>query len=187
MRSPSLSIGQQINSLSALSTITLAKVIPCGSLQARKFGNETVMLYWRYSIGKYSARILIGPYDSHASPKSLSRTKSGYSIRAALSEAQNHAQQHLINKSSGDLTKITIDKKKTQIEAAKRDHEMPDTSLKKLLESYCDHLKALGKSSYKEAASIFKVHVFLPWGQFSLLPASEISTEPWIQPVDATH
>jgi hypothetical protein len=71
-----------------LSTITLAKVIPCGSLQARKFSNETVMLDWRYS------------------------------IRAALSEAQNHAKQHLINKSSGGFQKITIDKKKTQIEAA---------------------------------------------------------------------
>jgi hypothetical protein len=59
--------------------------MPCDSLQARKLANGAVMFYWRYSIGKFSARILIGPYDSVAAPKSLSRTKLGYSIQAALS------------------------------------------------------------------------------------------------------
>jgi hypothetical protein len=104
-----------------------------------------------------------------------------------VSEAQNHAQQHLINKSSGNFRKITMDKKKAQIESAKLDHEMPDTSLKKLLESYCDHLKALGKSSYKDAASIFKAHVFLPWGKLSLLTANEITTEQIADMLRAVH
>ena len=187
MKPTSPSIGQQIRSQPVLSFSTLAKVMPSGSLQARKFVNGTVMFYWRYSIGKYSNRILIGPYDSHASPKSLSRTKSGYSIQAALSEAQKHAQQHFLNKSSGGFQRITIDKKKKQAEMAKPDHEMSDTSLKKLLESYCDHLKALGKSSYKDVASIFKVHVFQPWEKLSLLPANEISTEQIADILRAVH
>jgi integrase len=185
--SPTLSIGQRIKQLPKLGTITLAKVMPCGSLQARKLANGAVMFYWRYSIGKFSARILIGPYDSLAAPKSLSRTKLGYSIQAALSESQNHAQQHLLSKSSGGFQRITIDKKRKQVGAAKPDHEVKDTSLKKLLESYCDHLKALGKSSYKDAASIFKVHVFLPWGKLSLLSANEITTEQIADILRAVH
>ena len=185
--SPTLSIGQRIKQLPKLGTITLAKVMPCGSLQARKLANDTVMLYWRYSIGQFSARILIGPYDSVAAPKSLSRTKLGYSIQAALSESQNHAQQHLLSKSSGGFQRITTQKKKKQFDEAKPDHEILDISLKKLLESYCDHLKAQGKYSYKDAASIFKVHVFQPWGKLSLLPANEITTEQIADILRAVH
>jgi integrase len=161
----------------ALATITLEKVMPCGSLQARKLANGTVMLYWRYSRGNYSARILLGPYDSHASPKSLSRTKMGFSIRAASLEAQGHAQQHLLNKHSGGFQKLALEKKLKQIAEASTDNYESNLTLKNLLINYCEHLKALGKPSYKDAFSIFKVHVFEPWDNFAQLAAKEITTE----------
>jgi hypothetical protein len=171
------SLGQRINSLPTLATITLEKVTPCGSLQARKLANGTVMLYWRYSKGEYSARVLLGPYDSHAAPKSLSRTKMGYSIRAASLEAQGHAQQHLLNKHSGGFQKLAIEKKLNQISSLNASNLHVDLTLKNLLINYCDHQKTIGKPSHKDAMSVFKVHVFESWEKIAQMPAKQITTE----------
>jgi site-specific recombinase XerD len=171
------STSQCIKALPALSTITLSKVMPCGSLQARKLANEAVLLYWRYSIGRYSARVLIGPYDPQASPKSLSRTKAGYSIQAALQEAQNHAQLHFLNKATGGYQTIAQEKKQKRIDEGLDPGDQTDISLKCLLESYCEYLNSQDKPSYKNALSIFRVHVFSTWGKLSASRASEITTE----------
>ena len=182
-----LTFGQKINNLSKLSTITLTKVIPCGSLQARKLSNDGVLLYWRYSFGNYSARILIGPYNSLASPKSLMKTNAGFSIQAAISEAQKLAHQHMTNKTTVGFQKFSTMKKFQSKKTLDAITETTDTSLKNLLASYCTYLQALNKPSYKDALSIFNVHVFSEWGKLSLLPAKEITTEQVADLLRAVH
>ena len=52
-----------------------------------------------------------------------------------------------------------------------------EQTLQKLLLAYCDYQETHGKSPHVNARSIFKVHVFEPWPQESLMPANEITTE----------
>ena len=75
--------GQIINGLQPGPFKTLLKIKPSGALQARKQASGATSLYWRYSIGTTSERVMIGVYDSSAAPKSLEPTAKGYSIAAA--------------------------------------------------------------------------------------------------------
>lgn len=98
--------GKVIAAMAIGSMVTLAKIAPSGSLQARKQVNGTVMFFWRYSHGTQSARIPIGLYDSSASPKSIKPTERGFSILAATREAQFQAQRHHDHKDGGGYTNL---------------------------------------------------------------------------------
>ena len=50
-------------------------------------------------------------------------------------------------------------------------------TLDKLLTDYCDHLQALGRSSHRDAPSIFKLHVRETWPKLAERPAAKITTE----------
>jgi hypothetical protein len=106
MRTSGKTHGQTINALNIGFTVTLAKIEPCGSLHARKQTNGTVQFFWRYSYGTQSQRVAIGTYDSTASPKSINRTERGFSVAAAIREAQVQAQRHFENKDNGGYNKL---------------------------------------------------------------------------------
>ena len=57
-----------------------------------------------------------------------------------------------------------------QIEAAK-------FTLANLLTAYCDYLQALGRKSYRDARSIFNVHVVEAWPDVASLPANAVTGE----------
>ncbi|MDO8776701.1 MAG: integrase [Burkholderiaceae bacterium] len=177
MRLNSKTHGQSIIAMTNGSTATLEKIDPCGSLQARKQTNGTVMFFWRYSQGTQSERIAIGAYDSSAPPKSIVRTERGYSVTAAIREAQVQAQRHFENKDNGGYSKLI------EIEGSQKSHaksvaaDRKEQTLQKLLLAYCDHLEKLGRASHSDARSIFKNHVFTPWPELSLSPAADITAE----------
>ncbi|MBP6008600.1 MAG: hypothetical protein KA740_12980, partial [Rhodoferax sp.] len=50
--------GQIINEMPIGKFFTLEKVTPIGALQVRKQASAGVSLYWRYSIGNVSERVL---------------------------------------------------------------------------------------------------------------------------------
>ncbi len=93
--------GQTINELPSGVFKTLHKVKPMGGLQARRQNTGAVALYWRYSVGTSSERVLIGLYDPSAAPKSLEPTKAGYSVAAATRAAESLAIAHHQNRAKG--------------------------------------------------------------------------------------
>lgn len=180
--------GQRINEMPKGVFTTLEKINPVGALQARKQSNETVSLYWRYSIGPKSERVPIGVYDSSAPPRKITPTAKGYSIAAAVSAAESLAQEHHSNRKSGGRPALVAAKAKaTKIESEEKaetrrraEADRLDASkytLENLLTHYCIHLQTLGRSAQKDARSIFNLHVIQAWPDIAALPAKQVTGE----------
>lgn len=170
-------VGQTIAALQPGAFIRVAKINPCGSLEARKLSGGGVMLYWRATLAGKSLREPIGAYDALASPKSLLPTDRGHSVPAAIRAAESLAQQHYTHRADGGYAAL-----KTAAQAVKAAHvaaltEARKFTLENLLIDYCDHLEKLGRRSHKDARSIFKLHVFQPWPKVAALPANEVTPE----------
>ncbi len=169
--------GQTINELSPGQFLKLGKVIPSGSLEVRKLASGAVSFYWRVTINNKTAREVIGIYDPSAPPKSLRPTSKGFSVLAAMRAAEALAEQHHANLANGGFAGVkaaeqeAMDKAKTaKLEAAK-------FTLQALLTDYCDYLKALERESYKDARSIFKLHVLEAWPKIAAMPANQVTGE----------
>lgn len=169
--------GQVINALQSGEFARLAKVIPSGSLEARKLASGGIMLYWRVTVDGRTTREPIGTYDPSASPKSLQPTKQGYSIQAAIRAAEALAQRHHEHKDKGGHIAIKAAEKTARAVALAAAEDAQKHTLENLLSDYCDHLEFLGRSAHRDARSIFKNHVVEPWPKLAALPAREVSTE----------
>jgi integrase len=169
--------GQVINALQPGEFARLAKVIPSGSLEARKLASKGIMLYWRVTVDGKTTREPIGAYDPSASPKSLQPTTRGYSIQAAIRAAETLAQRHHENRDKGGHIAIKSAEKKARAVAVAAAEDARTHTLESLLSDYCDHLEMLGRSAHKDARSIFKNHVFEPWPKVSALPARDVTME----------
>ncbi|MEO8857201.1 MAG: integrase [Burkholderiaceae bacterium] len=159
----------------------LAKVPFGGSLEARKLGDEGIQLYWRWTHKNVTDRAPIGTYDPSAPIKKLQPSSKGYSIAAAFETAREFAKLHHENLAVGgyagvkakELARVAATKEKA--EADRRDAE--NNTLKNLLVWYCRHLKKLGRLSYRDASSIFQLHIFNSWPSVAALPANQVSAE----------
>lgn len=169
--------GQVIQEMPAGKFVTMAKVMPSGSLQARKDSAGSTRFYWRFSIGAKSERVLVGVYDSAASPKSLTPTSKGFSVAAATRAAEALALRHYTNRENGGHPALEAASRSAQAaeDEARRNSEL--NTLEKLLSLYCDYLQDLGRESHKDARSIFNLHVMRAWPDIAGLPAKEVSTE----------
>lgn len=177
MRTSGNTHGQTINALTVGTTTTLEKIEPCGSLQARKQTNGTVQFFWRYSQGTQSQRIAIGTYDSSAPPKSITRTERGFSVTAAIREAQVQAQRHFEHKDNGGYSKLIEIEGNQKLKAKSVATDRKKQTLQKLLLAYCDYLEKLGRQAHRDVRSIVQNHVFSPWQELSNSPAAEITAE----------
>ena len=135
--------GQSINDLHTGIFATLCKVKPVGGLQARKGAAGAVSIYWRYSIGASSERVLIGLYDSAAPPKSLAPTSKGYSIAAASRAAEVLATEHHQHRDAGGRPALLAAQREVKRAAAEAKRRAATASLENLLTAYCDHLEAI--------------------------------------------
>lgn len=169
--------GQTINEMPSGRFITLEKVKPSGALQVRRQTNGAVAFYWRYSIGNVSERVAIGVYDSGAPPKSLQPSKKGYSVAAAINAAQGLAQEHHINRDKGGRPALVKAEAAATRNAAATKLEASKQTMQSLLDQYCDHLESLGRTSHKDARSIFALHVVDPWPKIASLPANQVTGE----------
>lgn len=169
--------GQKINSLPIGVFQTLLKIKPSGALQARKQASNAVAFFWRYSIGSKSERVPIGLYDPSAAPKSLTPTKKGFSVAAAVRTAETLALQHHQHKADGGRPALLAAEREAQRIAHDAQQQAAQNTLKNLLNDYSDHLEKLGRISHRETRSIFKVHVFDPWPELTLLPAKDVTGE----------
>jgi integrase len=175
--------GQIINALAPGKFANLGKVFPAGTLEARKLAGGTAF-YWRVTINGKTERTAIGLYDSTAAPKSLQPTQKGYSVAAATAKAQGLAQQHHDNLDAGGYAAVVAAKKEAKrvaadavVVATAAKNEAAQHTLKNLLTDYCDHLEALGRTSHRDARSIFKLHITEAWPKIAARPASEVTAE----------
>lgn len=171
------SVNQTINGLQPGVFRTLCKVQPLGALQARKQTSGSTALYWRYSIGTLSERVAIGLYDSAAPPKSLKPTLAGYSLQAAIRAAESLALEHHQHRDAGGRPALIAAKLEARNAAAEAVRQAAASTLESLLISYCDHLQSLGRSSHKDARSIFRLHVIEAWPRVATSPAKSVTGE----------
>lgn len=171
------SVGRVISSLHAGEFARLAKVIPSGSLEARKLASGGVMLYWRVTAQGKTHREPIGAYDSSASPKTLKPTTKGYSVHAAIRAAEALAQRHYEARAQGGHLALRAAERAANEAAAAEADEVRRHTLEALLTDYCDHLEQLGRPAHRDARSVFKKHVMEPWPKVAALPARDVTTE----------
>lgn len=169
--------GQVITALAAGKFANLGKVLPSGSLEARKLASGAIMLYWRFTVDGRTMRQPIGIYDSSAPPKSLDPTAKGYSIAAAFEAAKVLSQAHDAHKDNGGHPALQAAKKAAKEAAVVAKAEAARHTLENLLTDYCDHLEALGRRSHSDARSIFALHVVAAWPKVAAMPASEVTGE----------
>lgn len=170
-------IGQVINGLIPGKFANVGKVMPSGSFEARKLASGTVVFYWRSTIGGKTERVAIGHYDYSAPPKSIKPTIKGYSILAGMRAAEALAQKHQDNKPAGGYPALIAAEKESKRKAVAAKHEADKHTLENLLDDYCHHLEALGRVAFKDARSIFKLHVIEAWPKIAALPANEVTGE----------
>lgn len=169
--------GQIINELSLGQFLKLGKVIPSGSLEARKMASGAVTFYWRVTINGKTAREVIGVYDPSAPPKTLTSSTRGYSINAAMRAAEALAAKHHANLENGGFAGVKAAEKEAKAKAVTAKLEAAQYTLQALLTDYCDHLEALGRVAHKDARSIFKLHVIEAWPKIAALPANLVTGE----------
>ena len=119
----------------------------------------------------------IGYYDSSAPPKSIKPTIVGYSAEAARRAAETLAQKHQDNKPAGGYPALVAAAKVSKQQQAAARHEAEKHTLENLLDDYCKHLEAIGRVAFKDARSIFKLHVIKAWPKVAALPANEVTGE----------
>lgn len=169
--------GQIISELQVGQFAKLAKVIPSGSLEARRLASGGVMLYWRMTLEGKTLREPIGAYDPGASPKTLQPTARGYSIQAGIRAAEALAQRHHDHKAQGGHAAIKAAEKAARAVVVAAVEDARIHSLENLLTDYCDHLEQLGRPAHKDARSVFKKHVLQPWPKVAALPARDVTME----------
>lgn len=157
--------------------VRLFKILPAGTLEARKTKQGAVTFYWRGAVGAQTVRVPLGLYDPKASPKSVAPSPSGYSIQAAKRAAEQIAQEHAANRKAGGYKAIREVKRQQQKQALEAQTEQAKNTLKNLLVAYCDHLQSLGRSAHKDARSIFTLHVFEAWPKLASAPAVALTPE----------
>ncbi|HMN92396.1 MAG TPA: integrase [Hydrogenophaga sp.] len=169
--------GQIIATLAPGQFTRLTKVIPSGSLEARKLASGGTMLYWRVTVDGKTLREPVGVYDPSASPKSLKPTERGYSVKAAERAAEALAQRHHEHREQGGHVALKASERSARASAAAAAEDARKYTLETLLTDYCDHLEALGRRAHKDARSVFKKHIFEPWPAVAALPARDVTAE----------
>jgi hypothetical protein len=171
--------GERIRNAQAGEFVTIQKIVPTGSLQARKLKNGTTAFYWRYGLGGKTDRVMFGNYDPRLPPKQVEPRGTAYSIAGAAKRAAELAQQHLASIKAGDGGHRATEQAQAQRKAAEKAAtvEAAAHTLKSLVIDYCDHLEALGRSSHRDARSIFTLHVIDAFPTLAALPAVTVTEE----------
>lgn len=170
-------VGQALAELAQGQFLKVGKIVPCGSLEARKLSSGAVQFYWRVTIAGKTAREPVGIYDASAPPKALKPGPKGYSVQAAIRAAERLAEQHHGNRESGGYVAIKAAAAEAKRQNAAEREDAAKYTLERLLTDYCDHLEALERRSHRDARSIFNLHVIAAWPKVAALPAKEVTGE----------
>lgn len=153
-----------------LTDATKARGVGRLRLRARSTGQG--IWYFRYSDaqGKQD-QLRLGMYDNGGG--------AGLSLKKARAEAGRLTL--LYQAGHRDLRAYeehTQAEDRTRIGAAARVRsEVAQFTLERLLDDYCDYLKALGRRSHKDARSIFTLHIKGAWPKVAAMPAKDVTGE----------
>lgn len=155
----------------------ISKVHPAGSLEARLLASGAIQFYWRSKLDGKQVRVPIGLFDDKAPPKSLKPTIRGYSIPAAIRAAEEIASTHLENRDSGGIMAVREEEKAKARTEYQAKVDAQQWTVERLLMDYRDNLERLGRQSFKDVDSIFKLHVIEAWPNLAQLPADALTTD----------
>lgn len=172
------SSGKRLQALTPGRFRHLCKILPTGSLEARKSTNGSIRLYWRYFHGGKQSRELIGLYDARLPPKSLQPTADGrYSIAAAARRAEDMASQHLASRHEGGYPGLIATKRAVEEQQHEASDPKPDETLAALIDEYCDYLTAKNRSSHREVRNALSLHVKQANPECAAKPARDLQDE----------
>lgn len=123
-----------------------------------KLSSSGVTFYFQYYISDRRRFLLIGSYDS--------KGDDGKTLLQARDQAQ--VWSLLLRSGVSDLHDFQADKERQRLrlrdeaiaQAFRESREAERTSLKQLLDAYCDHLARSGKQAEADVRRIFRLHVF---------------------------
>jgi hypothetical protein len=101
-------------------------------------------------------------------------TAADWSLDAARRRAAELKQQVDTGHDPRELARKKHSDRETLKAAARAAEQF---TLRALLEDYVTHQKAMGRSSHRDAGTIFKLHVFGPWPKLAKLPANQVTGE----------
>jgi len=154
-----------------------------GSLQARRLSTGEVRFYFRYSQlneetqASEKIRKPIGVWDPTAPPKMRTASPRGFSIAAALEKCAALGALQEERRNTGGLKEVDLEERRSHLTRKAVQAELRQRTLKSLLATYIDHLKAQGRRSWTDAAQIFKAHVEDPWPEIAAAPAAEVTPD----------
>lgn len=168
--------------------VTIEKIAPGGSLQARLLSTATVQFYWRYSHGARTFREPIGAYDPTSPPKKLEPSTRGFSVAAARERCRELAREHASHGEEGGLhgaralareaeLRVVEDRKLAAAKAATEAQERARHTLAALLDDYVALQTSKGRISAREADSVLQRHVVAAWPEIAQAPAAELTQE----------
>lgn len=106
------------------------------------------------------------------------RVTIGTAAEMSLDEARKRARELKGQVDRGDDPRELERKKHVDREALKAAARAAEQfTLRALLEDYVAYQKAIGRSSHRDAGTIFKLHVFGPWPKLAKLPANQVTGE----------
>lgn len=148
-----------------------------GALQGRRLASGTIQLYWRYTQDGRRHREPIGVYDSSAPPKKLQPTARGYGIAAALERCRELASLQTERAGQGGLRALKVEQERVRQIEREREAELSQRTLRKLMETYVDYLRAQGRRSHVDVQQIFKRHVVEAWRRIADAPAVDLTPD----------
>lgn len=170
-------VGERLKALSAGAFMTLRKIEQGGALQARRLGNDSIQLYWRYTHEGKTDRVAIGTYDPSAPPRSLQPTSRGFSVAAAAEACREKALIQQQNRPTGGYREHVAKVQRSHAERKRAEAQASEQTVEKLVDAYCDHLETQERRSHSDARSIFNLHLKAAWPKVASSPAAQLSAE----------
>jgi len=108
--------------------------------------------------------------------KTVRRTLGAAAGRGAISADAARKLQFIV---SGELSQGVdrLEKKRERRATEKATIQAAEFTLERLLTDYCDHLEKLKRKSYRDARSIFRLHVTEAWPKVAAMPAKDVTDE----------
>jgi len=172
-----VTIGQKFKALELGKFMHVDKILPIGSLEARKLSRGAIKFYWRFTHLSKTQRADVGIYDSSAPPKSITPTKKGVSIEAARRIAQELSVRHYEAREEGGHAALKQAKREEQETKKAEADRVAVFTLERLMDEYVNYLVVQGnhERTAGDVRSMFRLHVKEPFPVESATPANQVT------------
>jgi len=167
--------------------VKLVKILPLGTLMARREASGAITFKWRYTIvnaegERDEGRPLIGVYDPAAPIRAVEPTRDGgFSILAAQRRAEQMAAQHHQLRDQGGRPVLEQAERERRRQRAVEKATAAKYTLTAMLDVYIADQKKLERSSWKDAEQIFKAHITDAHPQIALKAARDVTPADIVQ------